>query len=130
MKKIKEIAKKIMITFCIIYFVASIIGNIAFYIVLYGQFEELSQDKSELIEQYKDAEKNLEEQLKDYKQEKGENYPVMVLLQYTQYMLGAEMIITVQLKLAVYSIGFSIVIVCVKETIKYIKIRKDVKKNG
>lgn len=130
MKKLKEIAKKIAITSCIIYFIVSIFGNIAFYSTLYGEFQSIYQDENKLIEKYKDTEKKLEEQLENYKQEKGEDYPVMAVLQYTQYMLGVEIIITIQLRLAIYSIGFSIVIVCVKEVIANIKKRKDVNNNG
>lgn len=130
MKKLKEIAKKIAITSCIIYLIVSIFGNIAFYSTLYGEFQSIYQDENKLIEEYKDMEKNLEEQLENYKQEKGEDYPVMAVLQYTQYMLGVEVITTIQLRLAIYSIGFSIVIVCVKEVIANIKKRKDVNNNG
>lgn len=134
MKKVKEIIKKMAITSCVIYFIASIFGNIAFYSTLYGEFQSIYTDENKLIETYKDTEKELEQQLEDYKQEKGEDYPVIAILQYTQYMLGVEVIITIQLRLAIYSVGFGIIVVAVKEIFvqikTYIKTKKDVKKNG
>lgn len=130
MKKVKEILKKIVITFCAIYFVASTIGNIAFYNVIQNEFNNTFKDENKLIDEYKEKEQSLEKQVNEQKQKKGEEYPAMALLQYTQYLFGVGVIVTIQFKLAIYSVGLSIVVVSVKETIKYIKTRRDVKKNG
>ncbi len=130
MKKVLELFKKIAITACILYFIASILLNVFYYSNLTNQFNKMFQDKENLISTYGEQEKVAKEQIEEYKQEKGEDYPIIAMLQYTQYIIGAETLIYMQIRLAIYSVGFSIVIVCVKETIKYIKIRKDVKKNG
>lgn len=130
MKKVKEILKKIGITFCAIYFVASVIGNIAFYSAIQNEFHNTFKEEDKLIEEYKEKEQSLEKQVNEQKQKKGEEYPAMALLQYTQYLYGAGVIVTIQLKLTIYSVAVSIVVVSVKETIKLIKTRRDVKKNG
>lgn len=130
MKKVLELIKKIAITTCIVYFIASFLFNVFYYGTLTLQFGKLYQNKESLVSEFGQQEETIEKQIEDYKEQKGEDYPVIAMLQYTQYIVGAETIIYMNVRIAIYSLGFGVIAETSKFIIQIMKIRKNGEKNG
>ena len=88
------------------------------------------------IEEYKEKEEKIEEQIKTQKEEKGENYPVITIMQNKRYIIGASSVAIINFELALGSILVGIIIEmfnCIykllKNTIIKIKESKKGKKN-
>lgn len=132
MKKMLELIKKIAITTCLVFFLATFLFNVFYYGTLTQQFSELQNNKEELVSKFGNQEETIEQQIEEYKIQKGEDYPVIAMLQYAQYIIGAETIIYMNVRLAIYSVGFGIIVEVSKFMIQIIKkkTRKDGEKNG
>lgn len=136
-KKIFEIVKKALIKGCIIFLLMSCLFNINIYSQLQRQYSLYSNDNNVQIEEYKEKEEKIEEQIKTQKEEKGENYPVITIMQNKRYIIGASSVAIINFELALGSILVGIIIEmfnCIykllKNTIIKIKERKKGKKNG
>ncbi len=135
-KKIFEIVKKALIKGCIIFLLMSCLFNINIYSQLQRQYSLYSNDNNVQIEEYKEKEDKIEEQIKTQKEEKGENYPVITIMQNKRYIIGASSVAIINFELALGSILVGIIIEmfnCIykllKNTIIKIKERKKGKKN-
>lgn len=135
-KKFFEVMKKALIKGCVIFLLISCIFNINIYSQLQGQYRLYSNDNNVQIEEYKEKEEKIEEQIKTQREEKGENYPVLTLMQNKRYIIGASSVAIINFELALASILFGIIIEmfnCIykllKNTIMKIKERKKGKKN-
>lgn len=135
-KKIFEIVKKALIKGCIIFLLMSCLFNINIYSQLQRQYSLYSNDNNVQIEEYKEKEEKIEEQIKTQKEEKGENYPVITIMQNKRYIIGASSVAIINFELALGSILVGIIIEmfnCIykllKNTIIKIKERKKGKKN-
>lgn len=134
-KKIFEIVKKALIKGCIIFLLMSCLFNINIYSQLQRQYSLYSNDNNVQIEEYKEKEEKIEEQIKTQKEEKGENYPVITIMQNKRYIIGASSVAIINFELALGSILVGIIIEmfnCIykllKNTIIKIKERKKGKK--
>lgn len=135
-KKIFEIVKKALIKGCIIFLIMSCLFNINIYSQLQRQYSLYSNDNNVQIEEYKEKEEKIEEQIKTQKEEKGENYPVITIMQNKRYVIGASSVAIINFELALGSILVGIIIEmfnCIykllKNTIIKIKESKKGKKN-
>lgn len=135
-KKFFEIVKKALIKGCIIFLIMSCLFNINIYSQLQRQYSLYSNDNNVQIEKYKEKEEKIEEQIKTQKEEKGENYPVITIMQNKRYIIGASSVAIINFELALGSILVGIIIEmfnCIykllKNTIIKIKERKKGKKN-
>lgn len=135
-KKIFEIVKKALIKGCIIFLIMSCLFNINIYSQLQRQYSLYSNDNNVQIEEYKEKEEKIEEQIKTQKEEKGENYPVITIMQNKRYIIGASSVAIINFELALGSILVGIIIEmfnCIykllKNTIIKIKESKKGKKN-
>lgn len=135
-KKIFEIVKKALIKGCIIFLLMSCLFNINIYSQLQRQYSLYSNDNNVQIEEYKEKEEKIEEQIKTQKEEKGENYPVITIMQNKRYIIGASSVAIINFELALGSILVGIIIEmfnCIykllKNTIIKIKERKKGKEN-
>ena len=135
-KKIFEIVKKALIKGCIIFLIMSCLFNINIYSQLQRQYSLYSNDNNVQIEEYKENEEKIEEQIKTQKEEKGENYPVITIMQNKRYIIGASSVAIINFELALGSILVGIIIEmfnCIykllKNTIIKIKESKKGKKN-
>ena len=135
-KKIFEIVKKALIKGCIIFLIMSCLFNINIYSQLQRQYSLYSNDNNVQIEEYKEKEEKIEEQIKTQKEEKGENYPVITIMQNKRYIIGASSVAIINIELALGSILVGIIIEmfnCIykllKNTIIKIKESKKGKKN-
>lgn len=130
MKKVLELIKKIAVTTCIIFFLSTFLFDVFYYGTLTQQFSKIQQNKETLVAEFGNQEKVVQQQIEEYKTQKGEDYPVIAMLQYTQYIVGAETIIYMNVRLAIYSLGFGIIVETSKFMIQIIKARKNGEKNG
>lgn len=135
-KKFFEIVKKALIKGCIIFLIMSCLFNINIYSQLQRQYSLYSNDNNVQIEEYKEKEEKIEEQIKTQKKEKGENYPVITIMQNKRYIIGASSVAIINFELALGSILVGIIIEmfnCIykllKNTIIKIKESKKGKKN-
>lgn len=135
-KKFFEIVKKALIKGCIIFLIMSCLFNINIYSQLQRQYSLYSNDNNVQIEEYKEKEEKIEEQIKTQKEEKGENYPVITIMQNKRYIIGASSVSIINFELALGSILVGIIIEmfnCIykllKNTIIKIKEHKKGKKN-
>lgn len=135
-KKFFEIVKKALIKGCIIFLIMSCLFNINIYSQLQRQYSLYSNDNNVQIEEYKEKEEKIEEQIKTQKEEKGENYPVITIMQNKRYIIGASSVAIINFELALGSILVGIIIEmfnCIykllKNTIIKIKESKKGKKN-
>lgn len=135
-KKFFEIVKKALIKGCIIFLIMSCLFNINIYSQLQRQYSLYSNDNNVQIEEYKEKEEKIEEQIKTQKEEKGENYPVITIMQNKRYIIGASSVAIINFELALGSILVGIIIEmfnCIykllKNTIIKIKEHKKGKKN-
>ena len=135
-KKIFEIVKKALIKGCIIFLLMSCLFNINIYSQLQRQYSLYSNDNNVQIEEYKEKEEKIEEQIKTQKEEKGENYPVITIMQNKRYIIGASSVAIINFELALGSILVGIIIEmfnCIykllKNTIIKIKEHKKGQKN-
>lgn len=135
-KKIFEIVKKALIKGCIIFLIMSCLFNINIYSQLQRQYSLYSNDNNVQIEEYKEKEEKIEEQIKTQKEEKGENYPVITIMQNKRYIIGASSVAIINFELALGSILVGIIIEmfnCIykllKNTIIKIKESKKGRKN-
>ena len=135
-KKFFEIVKKSLTKGCIIFLIMSCLFNINIYSQLQRQYSLYSNDNNVQIEEYKEKEEKIEEQIKTQKEEKGENYPVITIMQNKRYIIGASSVAIINFELALGSILVGIIIEmfnCIykllKNTIIKIKESKKGKKN-
>lgn len=135
-KKFFEIVKKALTKGCIIFLIMSCLFNINIYSQLQRQYSLYSNDNNVQIEEYKEKEEKIEEQIKTQKEEKGENYPVITIMQNKRYIIGASSVAIINFELALGSILVGIIIEmfnCIykllKNTIIKIKESKKGKKN-
>ena len=135
-KKFFEIVKKALIKGCIIFLIMSCLFNINIYSQLQRQYSLYSNDNNVQIEEYKEKEEKIEEQIKTQTEEKGENYPVITIRQNKRSIIGASSVAIINFELALGSILFGIIIEmfnCIykllKNTIIKIKESKKGKKN-
>lgn len=130
MKKVLELIKKIAITTCIIFFLATFLFDVFYYGTITEQFNKLQQNKEELVSEFGNQEETIEKQMQEFKEKQGEDYPIIAMLQYTQYIVGAETIIYMNVRIAIYSLGFGVIVETFKFIIKIMKTRKNGEKNG
>lgn len=130
MKKILKLIKKISVTTCIIFFLSTFLFDVFYYGTLTQQFNKLYQNKESLVSEFGQQEETIEKQIKEYKEQKGDDYPVIAMLQYTQYIVGAETIIYMNVRIAIYSLGFGVIVETSKFIIQIMKTRKNGEKNG
>lgn len=132
-KKIFEIVKKALIKGCIIFLLMSCLFNINIYSQLQRQYSVYSNDNNVQIEEYKEKEEKIEEQIKTQKEEKGENYPVITIMQNKRYIIGASSVAVMNFELALGSIMVGVIIEisnCIYKLLKNITIKIKKSKKG
>lgn len=128
-KKILKVLKNILIRSCIIFFIAILLFSIAIYSGLQEEFTETFKDKETLVANYGEQEEKIETQIEEQKEKNGEEYPIISMLQYAQYMNGVKTVITMNIELAICSVIIGIIVELFKYAEKLAKKLKDILKS-